>query len=98
MSEGWNEDEKEVSVDVSTEVGNSLDEFPIIKNATMPGPQPKSKYPFEKMVSVDDAFIVKTDNPKFARPGIYSAQKRIAPDIRISTRTVEGGIHVQRVE
>ena len=74
------------------------DDFKIIKNAELPGRKPVSKYPFEKMTDVDDAFVVNTDSPQYTRSSIYSAQRRVAPDIKITIRTIEGGIHVQRTK
>ncbi len=87
---GW---ENEPVTDVSKSDG-----FVIIKNAELPGRKPVSKYPFEKMTDVDDAFVVHTENPQYTRSSIYSAQRRVAPDIKITIRTVEGGIHVQRTK
>ena len=74
------------------------DDFAIIKNAELPGRKPVSKYPFEKMTDVDDAFVVKTGSPQHTRSSIYTAQRRVAPDIKITIRTIEGGIHVQRIK
>lgn len=92
-SGGWNEEP--VTGVVSAP---KPDDFKIIKNAELPGRKPVSKYPFEKMTDVDDAFVVMTKNPQFTRSSIYSAQRRVAPDIKITIRTIDGGIHVQRTK
>lgn len=87
---GWNEPA------VATTASD--DNFTIIKNAELPGRKPVSKYPFAQMTDVDDAFVVKTKKPQYTRSSIYSAQRRVAPGIKITIRTIDEGVHVQRIK
>ncbi len=103
-TDGWNDeisDTPEDRTDIATPTDTPADEeFPIIKNAELPrrlSPHARSKYPFEELVDVNDAFVVKTDKPKYTRSSIYAARGRVAPDMKVTVRTVEGGLHVQRI-
>jgi hypothetical protein len=78
----------------SANSGNS--EFKIIRNAKLPGKKPTSQYPFDEL-QINDAFEVMTDKPDSKRSAIHYAVKRVAPDIKITIRVIEGGLHVQRI-
>ena len=74
--------------------------YEIEKNVPIEGKKRLSKYPFDKM-EVGDSFLVPKEdynNIHSMRAALFYTIKKVDPNMKISTRTVEGGIRVWRIK